>query len=83
MEEAQWNYPGPRGFLSPRREYQATDKEAARENLQGQILTLVQIYWRCKINQLSRVTRGFPTSSIFSLSSPLRASLIAVSGLFS
>ena len=26
-------YPGPRGFLSPRREYQATDKEAARENL--------------------------------------------------
>ena len=27
------NYPGPRGFLSPRREYQATDKEAVRENL--------------------------------------------------
>ena len=59
----------------PRREYQATDKEAARENLwyplceshyhaycydrQGQILTLVQIYWCGKINQLSRVTKGF------------------------
>ena len=24
-------YPGPRGFLSPRREYQVTDKEAARK----------------------------------------------------
>ena len=55
MEEAQRNYPGPRGFLSPWKEYQATDKEAARENLQDQILTLVQIYWRGKINQLSRV----------------------------
>ena len=27
------SYPGPRGFLSLQREYQATDKEAARENL--------------------------------------------------
>ena len=30
---AELRYPGPRGFLSPRREYQATDKEAARGNL--------------------------------------------------
>ena len=33
------------------------------------MLTLLQIYWRGKINQLSRVTRGFLTSSLFSLSS--------------
>ena len=26
-------YPGPRGFLPPQREYQATDKEVTRENL--------------------------------------------------
>ena len=26
-------YPDPGSFLSPRREYQVTDKEAARENL--------------------------------------------------
>ena len=29
------NYPGARGFLSPRREYQARDKEAAREKTSG------------------------------------------------
>ena len=37
---------------------------------QGQILTLVQIYWRGKISQLSRATRGFLTSSL--LLSPQR-----------
>ena len=47
---------------------------------QGQIWTLVQIYWRGKINQLSRAPRGFLTSSLFSLSSPLRASLIVLLG---
>ena len=35
---------------------------------QGQILTLFQIYWCGKINQLSRVTRGFLTSYLFSFS---------------
>ena len=39
------------------------------------MLTLVQIYWRRKINQLLRATRGFLTSSLFSLSS-----LIALRG---
>ena len=43
---------------------------------QGQILTLVQIYWYGKISQLSQVTRGFLTS--LSLSSHL-----AISWLFS
>ena len=33
---------------------------------QGQILTLVQIYWRSKIIQLSQATRGFLTFSLFS-----------------
>ena len=34
---------------------------------QGQILTLVQIYWRGKINLLSWATRGFLTSPLSSL----------------
>ena len=44
---------------------------------QGQILTLVQIYWRGKINQLSRATRGFLTSLSISLSSLLAALLLS------
>ena len=43
-------------------------------------MTLVQIYWRGKINQLSQAARGFLASCLFSLSSPLRASLIALHG---
>ena len=39
-----------------------------------------EIYWRSKINQLSWVTRGFLASCLFSLSSPLCASLIALRG---
>ena len=44
-------------------------------------MTLVKIYWRGKINQLSRATTEVShLLSIFSLSSPLRTSLITLRG---
>ena len=51
------NYPGRRGFLSPRREYQVTDNEAARENLWLPVMRIsLSCYNSCQSISRDRLT---------------------------
>ena len=50
-------YPGPRDFLSPRREYQVTDKEAVREDLWLPVMRIsLSCYDSCQSTSRDRLT---------------------------